>query len=119
MRFIERILLLLHRSRHSEAFRAVKERTAKRYFVSGMVQGVGYRFFALRIAERLNLSGFVKNLRDGRVEVYAIGPGEALNSLRRELERGPSGAMVDEVREEEAAFDPQFERSFSIEHEGW
>lgn len=97
----------------------MKERTAKRYFVSGMVQGVGYRFFAIRVAEHLGVSGFVKNLRDGRVEVYAIGPSETLAALRRELERGPSGAIVDEVREEEAAFDPHFERGFSIEHEGW
>lgn len=109
----------LQRSRRSEAIRTVKERTAKRYFVSGMVQGVGYRFFAIRVAERLGVSGFVKNLRDGRVEVYGIGSSETLAALRRELERGPSGAMVDEVREEEAAFDPQFERGFSIEHEGW
>jgi len=84
-----------------------------------MVQGVGYRFFAVRLAEHLGLSGFVKNLRDGRVEVYAVGPRETLAALRRELERGPSGAMVEEVMEEEAAFDPQFENGFSIEHEGW
>lgn len=97
----------------------MKEKTAKRYFVSGMVQGVGYRFFAIRLAQRLGVTGFVKNLRDGRVEVYAIGPSPALNSLRRELQKGPSGAMVDEVAEEEAALDPQFENDFSIEREGW
>jgi acylphosphatase len=97
----------------------VKESTARRYFVSGMVQGVGFRFFAIRLAERLGLAGFVKNLRDGRVEVYAIGPSAALAALRRELERGPSGAIVHNVAEEEAPLDPQFEKGFSIEHDGW
>jgi len=80
-----------------------------------MVQGVGYRFFAIRLAQRLGLAGYVKNLRDGRVEVYAAGPNEALNALRRELEKGPSGAMVDGVVEEEAPLDPAYENDFSIE----
>jgi acylphosphatase len=97
----------------------MQERAAKRYFVSGMVQGVGYRFFAVRVAQRLRVAGFVKNLPDGRVEVYAVGPGAALAALRRELERGPSGAMVEEVTEEETAVDPQYANEFSIEHEGW
>ncbi len=95
------------------------EKSAKRYFVSGMVQGVGYRFFAIRLAQQLGLGGFVKNLRDGRVEVYAIGPSAQLGRLRRELERGPSGAIVDNVVEEEAALEKRFENDFSIEHEGW
>ena len=46
---------------------------ARRYFVSGMVQGVGYRYFARQLAQRLGIAGYVKNLRDGRVEVYVIG----------------------------------------------
>lgn len=84
-----------------------------------MVQGVGYRFFATRSAQRLGLTGYVRNLHDGRVEIYAIGPDPALASLRRELERGPSGAVVEKVSEEEAALDFQFANDFSIEHEGW
>jgi acylphosphatase len=44
--------------------------SAKRFYVSGYVQGVGYRFFARRAAGKLGVRGFVKNLRDGRVEVY-------------------------------------------------
>jgi acylphosphatase len=97
----------------------VQEKTARRYFVSGMVQGVGYRFFATRLAERLGVTGWVKNLPDGRVEVYAIGPCEALTDFRSELERGPRGAMVEDVREEEARADPGFASCFTIEHEGW
>jgi hypothetical protein len=49
------------------------ETQAKRFFVSGMVQGVGFRFFAERTAASLGVGGYVKNLFDGRVEVYAIG----------------------------------------------
>ena len=59
------------------------ERIAKRFFASGLVQGVGYRFFARRAAERLGVAGYAKNLRDGRVEVYAVVasdcPGSALH----------------------------------------
>lgn len=84
-----------------------------------MVQGVGYRFFATRTAERLGVSGWVKNLRDGRVEVYAIGSPKALKDFRRELERGPAGATVDDVGEENADVDPQYASRFTIEHEGW
>src|SRR6202007_1245154 len=75
---------------------------ARRYFVSGMVQGVGYRYFARQLAQRLGIAGYVKNLRDGRVEVYAIGPASVLASIRTELERGPNGASVAGVTEEEA-----------------
>jgi acylphosphatase len=92
---------------------------AKRYFISGMVQGVGYRYFVRRGAQRLGLAGFVKNLRDGRVEVYAIGPATALALLRAELERGPSGATVSSVTEEGAAIDPKFAARFSVERDNW
>jgi acylphosphatase len=84
-----------------------------------MVQGVGYRFFAIRTAERLGLVGFAKNLRDGRVEVYAIGPADKLSSLRSALKKGPSSASVDDVSEEDAEVDPQFAERFSIEYNGW
>jgi acylphosphatase len=96
-----------------------EKKVAKRYFISGVVQGVGYRFFATRWARRLGLTGYVQNLRDGRVEVYAIGPAPALSALRRELETGPEGAVVENVSEEEAPLDHQLANEFSIEHEGW
>lgn len=97
----------------------MRDRVAKRFFVSGMVQGVGYRFFAVRSAERLGVTGWVKNLRDGRVEAYAMGTPKALKDFRQELERGPAGATVDDVREEQAEIDPQFASGFAVEHEGW
>lgn len=91
-------------------------RQARRYFVSGSVQGVGYRYFASRVAERLDVAGYARNLRDGRVEVYAIGAPAKLAALRKELEHGPQSAMVSGVAEEDAAIEPQFEDDFSIEH---
>ena len=90
-------------------------RVAKRFFVSGVVQGVGYRYFAERAAEKLSLAGYAKNLRDGRVEVYAIGGEQDLADLRRQLERGPASASVSDVSESEAPIEARFERSFSIE----
>jgi acylphosphatase len=90
---------------------------AKRFFVSGTVQGVGYRYFTLGIAERLHLSGYTRNLRDGRVEVYAVGPASELSKLRSALERGPWGASVSEVHEENAPLDPQYTHSFVITYD--
>ena len=79
-----------------------QQKQAKRFYVSGTVQGVGYRFFAQRVAESLGLSGYVKNLRDGRVEVYAVGVVEQLHVLRAELKRGPRHALVDRLDETDA-----------------
>jgi len=90
---------------------------ARRYLISGIVQGVGFRYFAQDEAERLHLSGYVRNLRDGRVEVYAIGSPEKLARLRTLIERGPRGAMVQHVVEESAELDPQFAQEFSITYD--
>ena len=84
--------------------------------MSGKVQGVGYRHFALRAAQRLALAGYAKNLGDGRVEVYAVGPTDSLDALRTNLERGPGSAQVSGVREEHAPVDPHFTLAFSIEY---
>ena len=95
----------------------MEEARARRYYVSGIVQGVGYRFFAERVARRLNLAGYVMNLRDGRVEVYAVGSENLLATLREELERGPRAASVTDVAEEEAPVEARFSSGFSIERE--
>ena len=92
----------------------VTEQIARCYFVSGIVQGVGFRYFTQDEAQRLHLTGFVRNLRDGRVEVYAIGPKEKLARPRTLLERGPRGAMVQKVAEQPAEIDPRFAAEFSI-----
>jgi len=95
----------------------VSKQVAKRFYVSGMVQGVGYRFFAQRAAAKYGVCGYVKNLYDGRVEVYAIGSEEQIRSLRGDLKRGPFAASVDEVAEDVAELLEEFANSFSVEHE--
>jgi acylphosphatase len=90
---------------------------ARRYFVSGIVQGVGFRYFTQDEAERLHVSGYVRNLRDGRVEVYAIGSADNLTRLRTIIERGPRGAMIQNVDEESAEINPKFAEEFSITYD--
>lgn len=79
-----------------------------------MVQGVGFRLFTQRGAEKLRISGFVRNLWDGRVEVFAMGTAEQHKELRRLLERGPMGSDVAEVLVEPAALEAQHEGGFVI-----
>ena len=85
---------------------------AARFFISGFVQGVGFRFFTQAEAARLSLSGYVRNLRDGRVEVYAIGTPAQLAKFRARLEDGPMLSKVSSVTEEPANIDPQFANDF-------
>ncbi len=89
-------------------------RQAKRYFVAGMVQGVGFRYFTQDAAERLKISGFVRNRRDGRVEVFAMGTPQQHAELRALLERGPRFSSVTEVQEEPAAPEAQYDGGFVI-----
>jgi acylphosphatase len=95
------------------------EKQARRYFVSGLVQGVGFRYFTQDAAERLHLAGYVRNLRDGRVEAYAIGTEEQLLRFLAALKKGPRGAMVHGVVEKTAAADEQYAKEFSITHDEW
>ena len=81
------------------------------------MQGVGYRFFVQRAANTLGVRGYVKNLADGRVEVYAIARDEILVVFGEQLKRGPRFATVDEVAEAEAETLSQYENEFSIERE--
>ena len=75
---------------------------ARRWFVRGRVQGVGYRYFAQRAAESLGVTGYARNLDDGRVEVYAVGPAKKLSELAGMLYRGPLWSDVHGVDEEQA-----------------
>lgn len=92
---------------------------ARRFFVSGRVQGVGFRFFAERTASSLGVGGYVKNLFDGRVEVYAIGSGQQMESLKSALQRGPRMASVERVDEEDADILRDYADAFSIERDAW
>lgn len=64
------------------------------YLISGRVQGVGFRWFTEREASKRRVTGFVRNLRDGRVEVLAQAGAEELGELEERLRRGPSVAKV-------------------------
>jgi len=76
--------------------------SARRWWISGRVQGVGYRYFAQREASALGLSGYARNLDDGRVEVYAAGPPQKLDGLAGALRQGPRWSDVRAVEEQEA-----------------
>jgi acylphosphatase len=67
--------------------------------VRGRVQGVGFRWFVRERARELKLAGWVRNLADGSVEVFARGEGAALERLRRLLEAGPPGAHVTAIED--------------------
>ena len=72
-------------------------RLARRYLVSGRVQGVGFRFFAQATAVREGLHGWVQNLPDGRVEIEAEGEAEALERFEHHIGHGPPAARVGHV----------------------
>ena len=72
-------------------------RQAVHVLVSGIVQGVGYRYWTDRTARELHLTGWVRNLDDGRVEIYAEGTDEQLRELEARLWRGPRATEVSRV----------------------
>ena len=88
----------------------------RRYLVTGMVQGVGFRWYVARHARGLGLAGFARNLADGRVEVVASGTdATALARLEAVLREGPAHARVEQVEGQDTADDPLLPtRSFDI-----
>ncbi len=70
---------------------------ARRFLVSGRVQGVGFRFFVEEAAMHEGVRGWVRNLPDGRVETVVEGDEDAVNRLEHKIRRGPRGASVDTV----------------------
>ncbi|MGA7295007.1 MAG: acylphosphatase [Terriglobales bacterium] len=75
---------------------------ARRFFVRGRVQGVGFRWFVEREAHILQISGWVRNNPDGSVEILAMGTRDQLAGLRSRLQDGPRAARVDRVDESDA-----------------
>ncbi|RMI17113.1 MAG: acylphosphatase [Calditrichaeota bacterium] len=75
-------------------------RAAFRAKITGIVQGVGFRFYTQRKAEEYGVVGYVKNLPDGSVEAYAEGDKDVLHRFLLALQRGPIGARVDNVEVE-------------------
>ena len=74
-------------------------KVARHYLVSGEVQGVGFRFFAQRVAACHQVVGYVRNLADGRVEVHAEGTPESVEGFKHDLAAGPQYARVEQVEE--------------------
>lgn len=81
------------------------------------MQGVGFRYFAENSAKRLGICGYVRNLRDGRVEAYAIGTPQQLANFRLALENGPSAAAVMKVAEEPDTIHSQYANCFTITYD--
>jgi acylphosphatase len=77
--------------------RPALQRVRVHVWISGRVQGVGFRFFVQRRAHQVGVAGFVRNLPDGRVEATAEGPVRAVQELIDAVRTGPPGAVVTSV----------------------
>lgn len=86
--------------------------TAKHIIFAGRVQGVGFRFTAFNIANRYELTGYVCNMPDGTVEMFAQGPAETIDDCVRDIGE-EFGRYIRETRIEEAPLDPQY-KDFKI-----
>ncbi len=82
---------------------------ALRFIVRGRVQGEGFRYFVVRHARRLGLSGYTRNQQDGSVEVVAIGEDGALGDLKDKLQQGPAAAQVESVEASPIAPGPRYD----------
>ena len=74
---------------------------ARRYLIGGRVQGVGFRYFARDAGLHEGVRGWVQNLIDGRVEVFAEGEADAVERFERRIRGGPAGARVGRVEAQE------------------
>jgi acylphosphatase len=88
---------------------------ARRYNVFGRVHGVGFRNYVEHVAGKVGLYGYVRNRRDGRVEVFAMGTPERLKQMRVALEKGPMMSHVTSVSEEPDTVEPKYIGNFIIE----
>lgn len=91
----------------------MSQKQAKRYIVRGRVQGVGFRYFVEYTASGLGVKGWVRNVDDGTVEVYAVGNPEQLSELEGALWKGPRMSEVRGVKTSEDVVDSAA-RSFRI-----
>ena len=72
-------------------------RVARRFVISGRVQGVGFRWHTREAAQREGVTGWVRNLPDGRVEAFVEGEAESVQRVEMAIRRGPGGARVTDV----------------------
>lgn len=91
----------------------------KHIFVSGRVQGVGYRYFAKAVAQALNLTGWVRNLTSGEVEIQVFGEEDHIIDYLEQLKIGPPNGRVEDldVREVEIV-DGSIQNEFEIRPNG-
>ena len=85
-----------------------------RWLVSGRVQGVGFRWFVLRAADRLGTTGWARNLGDGQVEVVGQGTPETLDALDRQIRTGPPMSIVENVEKTDVTREINGLKSFEI-----
>jgi acylphosphatase len=86
----------------------------RRLVVSGVVQGVGFRYFVYRRAQSLSLRGWVRNLPDGRVEVVISGPPEQVATLEAAVSQGPPHAQVEKVEKSDISDEMITHKTFDI-----
>jgi acylphosphatase len=84
-------------------------------WISGRVQGVGFRHFTRQHAQSLGLAGWVKNLPDGRVEAVLQGPKSMLDDMLDHLNHGPRMASVKEIESKEESVDESI-NNFSVKY---
>ena len=89
-------------------------KVAAHIIVKGFVQGVGFRYFVMREANQYGLTGFVRNLYDGSVEVYIEGDKEIVDQFKKVLKKGSSYSRVDRIEVEDLPYEKKFSR-FSVE----
>ena len=75
-------------------------RVARKFTISGLVQGVGFRYFAQRVAARHQVLGYVRNLENGNVESLAEGDAKAVENFKNDLLAGPTYSKVEHIEEE-------------------
>ena len=88
----------------------------ERFIASGMVQGVGFRFWAVRQARRLGLDGYVRNLPDGTVELVAAGDRADVEEMADLCRHGPSSARVDDLGRQPCNSPEQAGSGFRVRH---
>ena len=87
----------------------------KRFRIYGHVQGVGFRYFTWQYALKIGVTGFVRNLADGTVEVIAVGSESQIEALDAWLQEGPRTAIVDNVFVEDYLGEKEF-MAFQVLH---
>ena len=89
-------------------------KVARKFTISGRVQGVGFRFFTQRVAARHQVLGYVRNLENGLVEAFAEGDAKAVEEFKHDLTAGPTYSRIEHIEEE--VLDPgNLYSSFRIE----